>query len=157
MGNNLKRSSEKQIVADEIQNMRQKIFDIHVCLDRYKVADNKDKSFRFYELKSIQEKLEKQCNNFCNQYMHLVGTQKGYRTLSNSLITLGSLHIDSPKAEFESVYHSFEESEQLLLDSLRKHFAPQMPKLKSIGVIAGIDGNGPHASVNGTVEFEPNI
>ena len=152
MGN----GNEKQKVAEEIQSMREKIFQIHSFLDRYKVADSdKNKSFRFHQLISLQEDLEKQCDNFCNQYMHLIGTQKGYRILGTSLITLGSLKVDSPKDEFESVYRSFEESEVLLLDSLRNHFAPQMLKLKSIGVTLGFDGKGPHAGVNGNFEVEP--
>ena len=123
MGNSSNSSrATREVMKTEIKGMRVKIFNISKNLIKYKESDDARKTDYIFDLKLIGRDLDKQIENFVENYMQDIGTQDGFLNLIQVLRKLNRLDDKKPLKDFEEVEKRFRIVDEELKVCLRKHF-----------------------------------
>ena len=145
MGN--KSDKTKEVMKTEIKVMRAKIFNISKNLISYKESDDARKTEYIFELKFIGRDLDKQIENFVENYIQYIGTQDGFLKLIHVLTKLNRLDVKKPLKDFEEVEKRFRIVDEELKVCLRKHFGEIHLRLDEVEI------NGHVRSSDGAVGF----
>ena len=145
MGN--KSDKTKEVMKTEIKVMRAKIFNISKNLISYKESDDARKTEYIFELKFIGRDLDKQIENFVENYIQDIGTQDGFLKLIQVLTKLNRLDVKKPLKDFEEVEKRFRIVDEELKVCLRKHFGEIHLRLDEVEI------NGHVRSSDGAVGF----
>ena len=115
--------------------------------------DEKEKRKIISKFQRVVQDLDKQLNDFTEEYMREIGTQEGFIGLLQAIRKAYNVDTSTSLKEIEDLDKKFSTVEKLLLDYLRKHFGHIKLEIKQVKVRGNLGGE--YGGATGEVTMIP--
>ena len=150
-GNDQSRLKE---IEENIKDFRVNIFEIRQNIVYLKEAhDEKEKRKIISKFQRVVQDLEKQANDFTEEYIKEISTHDAFIALIQAITKAHNVDTSTSLKEIEDLDKKFSTVEKLLLDYLRKHFGHIKLEIKQVKVRGNLGGE--YGGATGEVTMAP--